>query len=74
MVGGFPQAVYADILGLVTGFFLSTVALVPLSDRALMRLAPDLAHNSFGCRPCRRLPDPPRFMMIVIWMVVCLVS
>lgn len=37
VVGGFPQAVYADIRGLITASFCSTVAVVPLYDRALVR-------------------------------------
>ena len=37
-VGGFPQAVFADIRGLDTASFLSTMAGFPVSDRALMPL------------------------------------
>jgi len=66
VVGGFPQAVYADIRGLVTASFCSTVAVIPLYGRALVRaVCPRLSHRRAGCRPVRRFPGSRRFMQVV---------
>jgi hypothetical protein len=56
-VGGFPQAVFADIRGLETASFLSTVAKGPLSARALIRRSSYLTPNVTGCLA---VPPPPR--------------
>ena len=66
VVGGFPQAVYADIRGLVTASFCSTVAVVPLYGRALVRaVARAYPIGAPGAGLSAASPGPPRVMEVV---------